>query len=359
MSWHEPHLDSPQQSIADTIRWRARISDTEHSSHGRAHSAGPRSALLQTQPSRPSRVSRVLTASFRCFTHSYALFSFDEVHFGKFASYYLLREYYFDVHPPLAKMLNAAAGWFVGFDGRFEFETIGDSYSAAHVPYVGIRALPATLGALTIPVVYETMRECGFPIVIAALSASLVCFGTPTQSFHLDSKVLKNACQIMLTSPKVVLSSSTLLSFSSSLYPCTPTFVSASSGTGSSLMNGGAGCAPPVSSWLAVSDARWSVFLHLLPLVLLSASTCGTYLTSGEDTAWSVAFFPRFFSSQRSLNLPTGPHRASLLCSRHRSHRPSVHVLSLLLLGPLQDLEALWYRRPLHEPCFPRELGRK
>ena len=106
------------------------------------------------------------------------MYSFDEVHFGKFAAHYIKREYYFDVHPPLAKLLYGLAGWFVGFDGEFKFENIGDSYTEAHVPYVGMRALPAMLGSMTVPIVYAIMKESGYSTIIAAFSACLVLFGT-------------------------------------------------------------------------------------------------------------------------------------------------------------------------------------
>ncbi|KAK7012199.1 glycosyltransferase family 39 protein [Favolaschia claudopus] len=101
---------------------------------------------------------------------------FDEVHFGKFAAYYISREYYFDVHPPFAKLLFGLAGWFVGFDGKFLFENIGDSYIENHVPYVGMRALPAILGSLTIPVVYAIMKESGYSTAISAFSAAIILF---------------------------------------------------------------------------------------------------------------------------------------------------------------------------------------
>ncbi|KAJ7658107.1 glycosyltransferase family 39 protein [Mycena rosella] len=101
---------------------------------------------------------------------------FDEVHFGKFAAYYISREYYFDVHPPFAKLLFGLAGWFVGFDGKFMFENIGDSYTENHVPYVGMRALPAILGSLTVPLVYAIMKESGYSTVISAFSACLILF---------------------------------------------------------------------------------------------------------------------------------------------------------------------------------------
>ncbi|KAI0034479.1 glycosyltransferase family 39 protein [Vararia minispora EC-137] len=101
---------------------------------------------------------------------------FDEVHFGKFAAHYISREYYFDVHPPFAKMLFGLAGWFVGFDGKFLFENIGDNYTDNHVPYVGMRGLSAIFGSLTVPVVYGIMKECGYGTVVSAFSASLVLF---------------------------------------------------------------------------------------------------------------------------------------------------------------------------------------
>lgn len=45
-----------------------------------------------------------------------------------------------------------------------------------------MRALPAIMGSLTVPVVYATMKESGYSTVIAAFSASLILFG---QSGHL------------------------------------------------------------------------------------------------------------------------------------------------------------------------------
>ena len=97
--------------------------------------------------------------------------------FWKFTSYYIVGQYYFDVHPPLAKMLSGLAGWFVGFDGQFQFDNIGDSYTTNHVPFVGMRALSAVLGSLTIPVIYAIMKESGYSTVIAAFSASIILFG--------------------------------------------------------------------------------------------------------------------------------------------------------------------------------------
>ncbi|KYK58597.1 glycosyltransferase [Drechmeria coniospora] len=127
---------------------------------------------------------------------------FDEVHFGKFASFYLERTYFFDVHPPLAKLLFAAMGWLVGYDGHFKFENIGESYVTNRVPYVALRALPAILGSLTVTVAYLIMWESGYSVPACVLAAGLILFDNAhlaqTRLILLDaSLVLAMACSVL------------------------------------------------------------------------------------------------------------------------------------------------------------------
>lgn len=167
------------QSLGCSHSARIALGDPRNEHDCRLCSYRPRicTTLLQNQSPRPSsvRAAHILLPSTSSLTNTHH--SFDEVHFGKFAAHYITREYYFDVHPPFAKLLFGLAGWFVGFDGQFNFENIGDSYTENHVPYVGMRLLPAILGSLTIPIVYGIMKESGYGTVIAAFSASIVLFG--------------------------------------------------------------------------------------------------------------------------------------------------------------------------------------
>ena len=67
-------------------------------------------------------------------------------------------------------------GWFVGYDGHFMFDNIGDSYITNKVPYVAFRAMPALLGSLTVPTVFLIMWESGYSLPACIISACLVLF---------------------------------------------------------------------------------------------------------------------------------------------------------------------------------------
>ncbi|HEX3036041.1 MAG TPA: phospholipid carrier-dependent glycosyltransferase [Thermodesulfobacteriota bacterium] len=70
---------------------------------------------------------------------------FDEVHFGKFVSGYLTGEYFFDIHPPLGKLLIALAASIGGFRPGFDFNVIGEAYTSSS--YIILRLLPNLFGA--------------------------------------------------------------------------------------------------------------------------------------------------------------------------------------------------------------------
>ena len=144
---------------------------------------------------------------------------FDEVHFGKFSSLYLQGRHFFDVHPPLGKLLFAAvgewlslvvvrgqveqavpspgAGHLCGFHGEFLFDKINMEYPPV-VPYVAMRSLSAVAGIALVPCVFhvrragsrhcrlqgklylsslQIMRELGFSYLICCLAAFFVVFG--------------------------------------------------------------------------------------------------------------------------------------------------------------------------------------
>lgn len=70
-------------------------------------------------------------------SNSHHLFSWDETHFGKMGSWYINRTFFFDVHPPLGKMLIALSGKLTGYDGLYPFEKPGDKYNGTN--YEGMR----------------------------------------------------------------------------------------------------------------------------------------------------------------------------------------------------------------------------
>lgn len=99
---------------------------------------------------------------------------FDEVHFGKFASGYFTGEYFFDIHPPLGKLMISAVGWIGGFKPGFSFKDIGEKFPDNS--YVWLRLLPAIAGALLPLVIFFLARELRLSALASFAAALLVVF---------------------------------------------------------------------------------------------------------------------------------------------------------------------------------------
>lgn len=98
---------------------------------------------------------------------------FDELHFAKFVALYMKRLFFFDVHPPLGKMLLALAGSYAGFEGDVKFERIGAEFPQS-VPVEALRVVPAVLGSLVVPLVYQIAVELRLSRWAALVAASFI-----------------------------------------------------------------------------------------------------------------------------------------------------------------------------------------
>lgn len=160
----EPDYYPPEEFADDAAA--KRIDDSAPARHGRPGVERMRWSVLLAFV-----VLGVASRLFRIARGDFVVW--DEAHFGKFASYYLTRAFYFDVHPPLGKMLVAAAGWLAGWDGTgFDFGS-GKKYDG-HVDYVAMRVFVALFGAAVVPLTYVTALQLRMRHATAVLTATMV-----------------------------------------------------------------------------------------------------------------------------------------------------------------------------------------
>ncbi|KAF6763542.1 glycosyltransferase family 39 protein [Ephemerocybe angulata] len=97
----------------------------------------------------------------------------ERPHFGKLGSHHLKREFYFDVHPPLGKMLVGLAGLLSGYGGRFEFKS-GEVYPGT-VPYVAMRVLMVPLAWFTSVELGLSQWACHLTTLMVLLDVGWPC----------------------------------------------------------------------------------------------------------------------------------------------------------------------------------------
>ena len=97
---------------------------------------------------------------------------FDEVHFGKFISGYYTHKYYFDIHPPLGKLMIAGFAKIFNFKPEFSFANIGEKFPDNK--YLALRFLPSLAGALLPVVIFLLALQLKFKPQGAFIAGLLV-----------------------------------------------------------------------------------------------------------------------------------------------------------------------------------------
>ncbi|HRU35991.1 MAG TPA: phospholipid carrier-dependent glycosyltransferase [Candidatus Paceibacterota bacterium] len=84
---------------------------------------------------------------------------FDEVYFAKWVTNYYNGQFYFDIHPPLAKMMLAASAKIFGYGdaGNTDFSKIGNAYQTDY--YKFLRGMEGLFGVILVLAVYALGKK--------------------------------------------------------------------------------------------------------------------------------------------------------------------------------------------------------
>jgi dolichyl-phosphate-mannose-protein mannosyltransferase len=100
----------------------------------------------------------------------------DELHFGRYAAVaYNTGEYFFDIHPPLGKLLIALGGYLGGYNSDFAFNYNLEPYLDSS-NYIVLRFLPTLIGALHPIVTFLFVRALRGRVLAALFAALVVVF---------------------------------------------------------------------------------------------------------------------------------------------------------------------------------------
>lgn len=108
---------------------------------------------------------------------------FDEVHFGNFTNWYTKSTFFFDIHPPLGKMIMFLLANLSEYDGNIEFDgEYGHPYEDES--YLCIRLVPPFFSAMCVPLLYMCVRFASFSHCAALSTAVIIMFDTSMVSEH-------------------------------------------------------------------------------------------------------------------------------------------------------------------------------
>ncbi len=101
---------------------------------------------------------------------------FDEVYFGDFITKYFQQSFYFDIHPPLAKLISAGIASLVGMSPSysFQFTGINDVYPDSF--YLLMRGIVGVFGVLLPLVIYFFTYQLTKRKSVSVVAALLVIF---------------------------------------------------------------------------------------------------------------------------------------------------------------------------------------
>jgi dolichyl-phosphate-mannose--protein O-mannosyl transferase len=97
---------------------------------------------------------------------------FDETHFGGFVSDYIRGICFFDIHPPLGKLILYGTARLIRYDGSYNFSKHGARYTSDF--YVPLRATPALFSTLIAPLLTGALILNRVPLSAAFLGGFLL-----------------------------------------------------------------------------------------------------------------------------------------------------------------------------------------